>query len=29
MGYNFTAVGSDGGILARNAEATAARFRKA
>lgn len=28
MGYNFTAVGSDGGILARNAEATAARFHK-
>ena len=28
MGYNFTAVGSDVGILARNAEATAARFRK-
>jgi 4-hydroxy-2-oxoheptanedioate aldolase len=28
MGYNFTAVGSDSGILARNAEATAARFRK-
>lgn len=28
MGYNFVAVGSDGGILARGAEATAARFRK-
>jgi 4-hydroxy-2-oxoheptanedioate aldolase len=28
MGYNFTAVGSDVGILARNAEATAARFKK-
>lgn len=28
MGYNFTAVGSDVGILARNAEALAARFRK-
>jgi 4-hydroxy-2-oxoheptanedioate aldolase len=27
MGYNFTAVGSDVGLLARNAEATAARFR--
>lgn len=27
-GYNFTAVGSDVGILARNAEALAARFRK-
>ena len=27
MGYNFTAVGSDVGILARNAEALAARFR--
>lgn len=26
-GYNFTAVGSDAGILARNAEALAARFR--
>ena len=28
MGYNFTAVGSDVGLLARTAEATAARFRK-
>jgi len=28
MGYNFTAVGSDVGILARNAETIAARFRK-
>ena len=28
MGFNFVAVGSDGGILARGAEATAARFRK-
>lgn len=28
MGYNFTAVGSDVGILARNAEALAARFRR-
>ena len=28
MGFNFTAVGSDVGILARNAEALAARFRK-
>jgi 4-hydroxy-2-oxoheptanedioate aldolase len=28
MGYNFTAVGSDVGILARNAESIAARFRK-
>lgn len=28
MGYNFTAVGSDVGILARAAEATAARLRK-
>jgi 4-hydroxy-2-oxoheptanedioate aldolase len=28
MGFNFTAVGSDVGILARNAEATAARFRQ-
>jgi 4-hydroxy-2-oxoheptanedioate aldolase len=28
MGYNFTAVGSDVGILARNAETLAARFRK-
>ncbi len=28
MGYNFTAVGSDAGILARNAEALATRFRK-
>jgi 4-hydroxy-2-oxoheptanedioate aldolase len=28
MGYNFTAVGSDVGILARNAESLAARFRK-
>jgi 4-hydroxy-2-oxoheptanedioate aldolase len=27
-GYNFTAVGSDVGVLARNAEALAARFRK-
>jgi 4-hydroxy-2-oxoheptanedioate aldolase len=27
-GYNFIAVGSDVGILARNAEALAARFRK-
>jgi 4-hydroxy-2-oxoheptanedioate aldolase len=27
-GYNFTAVGSDVGILARNAETLAARFRK-
>lgn len=29
MGYNFTAVGSDVGLLARTAEATAARFKKA
>jgi len=28
MGYNFTAVGSDVGILARNAENIAGRFRK-
>ncbi len=28
LGYNFVAVGSDVGILARNAEALAARFRK-
>jgi 4-hydroxy-2-oxoheptanedioate aldolase len=28
MGYNFTAVGSDVGILARAVEAAAARFRK-
>ena len=28
MGFNFTAVGSDVGLLARTAEATAARFRK-
>ncbi|MGB7264977.1 MAG: HpcH/HpaI aldolase/citrate lyase family protein [Terracidiphilus sp.] len=28
MGYNFTAVGGDVGLLARSAEATAARFRK-
>lgn len=28
MGYNFTAVGSDVGILARHAEALAARFRR-
>lgn len=28
MGYNFTAVGSDVGILARNAESIVARFRK-
>jgi 4-hydroxy-2-oxoheptanedioate aldolase len=28
MGYNFVAVGSDVGILARNSEALAARFRK-
>jgi 4-hydroxy-2-oxoheptanedioate aldolase len=28
MGFNFTAVGSDVGILARNAESIAARFRK-
>jgi 4-hydroxy-2-oxoheptanedioate aldolase len=28
LGYNFTAVGSDVGILARNAEALAARFRR-
>ena len=28
FGYNFVAVGSDVGILARNAEALAARFRK-
>ena len=28
LGYNFTAVGSDVGILARGAENTAARFRK-
>ena len=28
LGFNFTAVGSDVGILARNAEALAARFRK-
>lgn len=28
MGFNFTAVGSDVGILARNAEQIAARFRK-
>jgi 4-hydroxy-2-oxoheptanedioate aldolase len=28
MGYNFTAVGSDVGILARNAETLAARFLK-
>jgi 4-hydroxy-2-oxoheptanedioate aldolase len=28
MGYNFTAVGSDVGLLARNAESTAARFRR-
>jgi 4-hydroxy-2-oxoheptanedioate aldolase len=27
-GYNFVAVGSDVGILARNAEALSARFRK-
>jgi 4-hydroxy-2-oxoheptanedioate aldolase len=27
-GYNFTAVGSDVGLLARNAEATAARFKR-
>ena len=27
-GYNFIAVGSDVGVLARNAEAMAARFRK-
>jgi 4-hydroxy-2-oxoheptanedioate aldolase len=28
MGFNFTAAGSDVGLLARNAEAVAARFRK-
>jgi len=28
MGYNFTAVGSDVGILARNAESIAARFQR-
>lgn len=28
MGYNFVAVGSDIGVLARNAEALAARFQK-
>jgi 4-hydroxy-2-oxoheptanedioate aldolase len=28
LGYNFVAVGSDVGVLARNAEALAARFRK-
>jgi 4-hydroxy-2-oxoheptanedioate aldolase len=28
MGYNFTAVGSDVGLLARTAEQVAARFRK-
>ena len=28
MGFNFTAVGSDVGILARNAESIAARFHK-
>ena len=28
MGFNFTAVGSDVGILARGAENLAARFRK-
>ena len=28
VGFNFTAVGSDVGILARNAESIAARFRK-
>ena len=28
MGFNFTAVGSDVGLLARTAEATAARFKK-
>ena len=28
LGYNFVAVGSDAGILARTAEALAARFRK-
>jgi 4-hydroxy-2-oxoheptanedioate aldolase len=28
MGFNFTAVGSDVGILARGAEQLAARFKK-
>ena len=28
MGYNFTAVGSDVGLLARMADGLAARFRK-
>jgi 4-hydroxy-2-oxoheptanedioate aldolase len=28
MGYNFTAVGSDVGLLARTAEQVAARFKK-
>jgi 4-hydroxy-2-oxoheptanedioate aldolase len=28
MGFNFTATGSDVGLLARNAENVAARFRK-
>jgi 2-keto-3-deoxy-L-rhamnonate aldolase RhmA len=28
MGFNFTATGSDVGILARGAEQIAARFRK-
>ena len=28
LGFNFTAAGSDAGLLARNAEAVAARFRK-
>jgi 4-hydroxy-2-oxoheptanedioate aldolase len=28
MGYNFTAAGSDVGLLARGAESIAARFRK-
>ena len=27
MGFNFVAAGSDVGLLARNAEAVAARFR--
>jgi 2-keto-3-deoxy-L-rhamnonate aldolase RhmA len=29
LGFNFTAAGSDVGILARGAEGVAARFRKA
>jgi 2-keto-3-deoxy-L-rhamnonate aldolase RhmA len=28
LGFNFTAAGSDVGLLARGAEAVAARFRK-